>query len=184
MLLPNPLSPCYWVPMMDALDQAIEAKRLEIARMRSRMEILSAELAALEFAAHARPPTNGRGEANNGSRTVQSIGRSGAGRRPGAISHQWRSILAAVYSSGAAQNYEGIRSIASNMGTSIAPSSVRDRVRSLVDNEFMTGSPESGFIVTEVAAKRFGFAKENAPPEGGAEFGEGSPSPDDLLIMK
>jgi hypothetical protein len=52
-----------------------------------------------------------------------------------------------------------------------------------VDNEFMSGSPESGFIVTAVAAKRFGFAKENAPPEGGAEFGEDSSSPDDLLTM-
>jgi hypothetical protein len=149
--------------------------------LRSRIEIVAAELAALEFAANARPSTIGGKESNQGVSTILGTRRSGGGRRPGDISQEWRGILAAIYSSGTPYSYEDIRRFAATQGKDLALSSVRDRVRNLVETDLMAGSTENGFVVTEIAAKRFGFPKEIAPPEGGAKPGETATSLGDLL---
>ncbi|MFW5655339.1 MAG: hypothetical protein ACOCYW_06795 [Roseicyclus sp.] len=149
---------------MDALDKMISDKRAEAENLRGRIRVLEAELAALELAAQLRPATKG-GVGGKASR-------HGGGRRPGDISKDWRQILARVYATGAPVGYEQIMSIAAELGNNLADSSVRDRVRNMVKTGLMAGNAKDGFFVTEDAAERFSFAKENEPPEGGSETEE------------
>lgn len=148
---------------MDALDKIIGEKRAEAESLRERVRVLDAELAALELAAQLRPATKG------------SVGgkptRRGGGRRPGDISKDWRQILGRVYAMGVPVGYEQIMGAAAALGNELADSSVRDRVRNMVKTGLMAGDAKEGFVVTEDAAERFGFAKEN---EASAEVSEAS----------
>jgi uncharacterized coiled-coil protein SlyX len=150
--------------VMDALDNMISEKRAEAERLREQVRVLEAELAALQLAAQLRPaPT---------SKRPAKAARSGGGRRPGDISRDWRAILGAIYSRGNAVSYEDVAAVAAEQGNDLAPSSVRDRVRNMVKTGLMEGNPQDGFTVTEDAAERFDFAKEN---EGAA-----APSDDEV----
>lgn len=159
---------------MDALDQAISAKRDEIARLRASLDVLSAELAALEYAATLRPATTSRGGRAAVS-PAETPRKSAGGRRPGDISLQWRKILGEVYRRGIPLDYDAISDVARSQGKEIGLASIRDRIRNLANSGLVDGDPSAGFIVTEMAAQRFGFTKNNAPPEGEALSGAVTP---------
>lgn len=162
---------------MDALDKMIADKRAERDALGERVRLLDAEIAALETAARLRPVASSPAP-RNAERAPTTTKRGGGGRRPGDISMQWRKILADVHELGGVDSYDQIAEIATMHGAQLALSSVRDRVRNLLATGLMEGGAGDGFRVTEQAAERFGFAKESAPPEGGADTGEAPPSPD------
>lgn len=153
---------------MDALDKMIGEKRAEVSELQARVDVLRAELAALEMAAKLRPSSSAA-QSRGGYAAPK---RSGGGRRPGDISHEWRGILEGVYRLGMAVDYEMIAEIADERGSKLAMSSVRDRVRNLTRTGLMAGDTTQGFVVTEDAVERFGFTKENgghgSPPEAKA----------------
>lgn len=134
--------------MADKLDKAIADKRSQVdtliaaqAALTRDLEIAQAELAAFLAAASLRP----------GGDSVKR-----KGRQPGAISSEWKSVLSIAYLLGP-QSYQELLNLAimSNIQTDIG--NVRERVRNFIRAEFMAGSPEAGFYVTEKAAERFGF---------------------------
>lgn len=180
---------------MDALDKEIRAKRAKRDKLKDSLRELEVEITALERAASLRPNYREEAESDEQSResweTMKRIAQAEAeaesgiktrakvkGRRPGDISHTWREILEELYRLGSPQSYNDIANAALILGHELQLASVRDRVRSLVKAGFMDGNPDAGFIVTNDAAERFGFAKENEPSEGGSDDNaEGAQTP-------
>lgn len=159
---------------MDALDKIIAEKRAERDALLEKARLLDAEVSALELAAELRPATT----PSRAGKRAGVTGRKGGGRKPGDISHAWREILMSVYQASAPHSYDEISAVAAGRGNDLAMSSVRDRVRNLVQTGLMAGDARDGFTVTQDAAERFGFAKKNDPPEGGSDTGEGGASPE------
>ena len=159
---------------MDKLQQMIMEKKAEVEDLRSRISVLEAEVAALELADKLRPVT----VSSPGRPASQGGARSSGGRRKGDISKVWRGILKGIYDLGAPVDYDTVEMIARKQGQELALSSIRDRVRNMVKTGLMVGDVQSGFTVTEDAAERFGFAKENEPPDGGSETGGAATPPD------
>jgi len=162
--------------VMDALEQEIESRRAERARCIARIAALDIEIPAFERAAALRPistDSDSRLEIEPDNETPSDIARvarrHGGGRRPGDISNDWRVILREMHKQPSPLSYQDIADIASRLGFKIQMASVRDRTRNLLRSAFLSGAPESGSVVTQVAVKRFGFAKENAKPAGFAE---------------
>lgn len=139
---------------MDKLDELIHDKQreinelgLHIADMQRRLDLAQAQLAAYEEAAAARP-------------TIAAEIPTRRGRQPGAISMEWREVLAIMASHGEPYTYGQITDIANRIGLSLDIASVRDRVRSFMGLGFLIRISEDGFIVTEDAINRFGLPSE------------------------
>lgn len=156
---------------MDALDQAIAEKSRAAESLRAQLRVLEAEIAALQLAAKLRPATTSTSKPR--ATRIASGGRGG-GRRQGDISHDWRAILGEIFQRGTPVDYAGIANIAESHGKPLAPSSIRDRIRNMVNTGLVAAAPDGGFVVTAEAVERFGFTKRNDPPEGGSDGGVGA----------
>lgn len=161
---------------MDALEQEIESRRAERARCIARIKELDIEIPAFERAAALRPISTDSGsrlktepDTETASAIAQIARRHGGGRRPGDISNDWRVILREMHKQTSPLSYQDIADISGQLGFNIQMASVRDRTRNLLRSAFLSGTPESGFVVTQVAVERFGFTKENVKPAGFAE---------------
>jgi hypothetical protein len=160
---------------MDELDKAIKDLRKKIERWTRQAEEGRVSLAAMELAAKLRPldPNAVRrpADAEDGAFEAETSDLLPAeaedsrrpGRRPGAISADWREVLHLLWMVGGAYSYPQIHDAARQCGIDIKDiASTRDRVRSFVANSLMSGTPETGFTVTEDAAERFGFKRDSA----------------------
>ena len=136
---------------------------------RNRLAALAAELTGLELAAKLRPSATPGANVVAVQPQAKDPGKKGGGRRAGDISHDWRAVLRALYVDNKPRSYEEIAAVAAANGKpDLAPSSIRDRVRNWTETSLMSGAPNTGFTVTEAAAVRFEFTKENDPPSGGS----------------
>lgn len=161
--------------MVDALSAEIQAKREQRQTLSAQIAVLDIEIAALERAASLRPLQRRERPSRPGPARPEGESQR-RGRQRGAISHEWRSILAELYRRGVRSSYPEIRAAAAEAGLSLELSSVRDRVRNFCGANLMEGDPESGFAVTDLAADRFGFeprSNERAD-DGGAIVGSSS----------
>jgi len=169
------------MPRMDQLDKAIADLAKKIERWARQAEEGRIELAALQKAAKLRPPgasavrrppdaendDYGPEQADFIGATTQAEDGRRPGRRPGAISADWRQVLQCLWLIGAEHTYAEIHEFARGMKIDIKDiASTRDRVRSFVANNLMSGTPETGFTVTEEAAARFGFDSNSASSVG------------------
>ena len=160
---------------MDALDKLIIEKRADGQSLREALMKNEAEIAVLELAARLRPASARvhapRVDVAGGDerRTSSVPSRHGGGRKQGDISHVWRGVLAGMYAHNGRLSYERIHAVTAVTGLDITLASVRDRVRSFIATGLVEGDPEIGFAVTQDAVERFGFTKENDPPEGGSD---------------
>ena len=152
---------------MDALDHEITRLRSERERLAARLKEIDVELPVLDRAAKLRPVQYVRRNQKTDSTTLTgAVVKSVGGRKKGDISKVWRTILREIYGLQKPQTYQDISDIAKIMGTPVQLTSVRERVRGLISSEYIAGTVESGFTVTENAVRRFGFTKENDRPEG------------------
>lgn len=142
--------------LMDKLDQHIADKEAELSEIEARRAVLCAELEALRLAASLRPAAT-----SGGPRRSKAASPS-KGRTKGAISKEWRAVLAEVFKSNTYLSYEEIHDIAVHLGNDVALGSVRDRVRNMVKTGLLEGDPEVGFCVTDEAVERFEFTPENS----------------------
>lgn len=140
---------------MDALEHLIRSEEAELERLRILIAAQEAKVAALREAASLRPAAASK---RNG------VGSPRSGKPKGAISAQWKDTLAALYSyQPKVWSYNDIKGCFDHVNKqNLNIASVRDRVRSLVDSGLMQGSAESGFEVTEGAARKYKFKKVEA----------------------
>lgn len=174
---------------MDALDKEIEARRRERARLVEKIRALDVTVSALERASALRPADSAESAKSYQAGIVQrqrsgdvdqslisggaSPGLKKGGRKPGDINKEWRGVLEFLYGDGSPQKYDQIILAVEMCGMMISDASVRDRIRNLVRTGLMSGDAKGGFIVTENAAERFGFAKGNGPSEDGSDENAG-----------
>lgn len=154
---------------MDALDQLIQHEKAELARMESDLSKMEnavsrqrVKVGALLAAAEARPSLA----------TVSNKKQSGTskGKPKGAISKLWQSVLSELYAHKGPWTFAEIQGCFEHVHDKRPElSSVRDRVRSMIENNYMVGDPESGFCVTDFAAQKFGFKRSQ-------EFGDPAPN--------
>ena len=159
---------------MDALDRLILDKRGDGDKLRAALLKNEAEIAVLELAARLRPVAAASiamvdVDKRDALRTTGATPRHGGGRKPGDISHAWRRVLAGMNSQEGRLSYDRITALTAQYGLKVTLSSVRDRVRNFLATGLVEGDPENGFAVTQDAVERFGFTKENDPPEGGSD---------------
>ena len=156
---------------MDALDQMIQTEVQELARLHNAVNAQKIKVDALMAAATARPAARPVQEARP---PVKSSG----GKPKGAISSLWRKILKAAYQSGKAQSYQEMRAIyEKEHGSAPDLSSIRDRMRNFIEWGFVEGTPDTGFTVTEVAAKKFSFERPEQASEGNGPHGSDASEP-------
>ena len=149
---------------MDALDTLILAEKAELERLRLRVAAQEATVAALVEAAALRPNASAK-------RILLSRG----GKPKGAISSPWKNTLAQLYKTGRAWPYNQIKACYDHTnGADLALASVRDRVRSLVEGGLMVGNADDGFVVTDLAAKKFSFPKPEKAPDAVTSEAESS----------
>lgn len=163
---------------MDALDELILAEREVLEGMRVQLAAQEAKVAALVEAAGLRPTASNK-------KPLPTRG----GKPKGAISAPWKNTLAEIYKTGQAWPYGQIKACYDHTNSAdLNLASVRDRVRSLVETGLMSGTPEDGFAVTEIAARKFSFKKlveapvattgastHAGPHGGGVGFSSNSP---------
>jgi hypothetical protein len=150
---------------MDKLDRMIAEKQSlletlqkQIEERAARHERLLIELEVLKEAAKARPAAAANSQGNG--RTAKKSKERGAsrkGRQPGDISLEWRRVLGLLYSVHRRLSYVDIHNAATHLGIETQMPNVRERVRSMVENGLMTGTPEQGFLVSKEAVTRFGL---------------------------
>lgn len=142
--------------MSDALSQKIAERREERDKLLRHLERVEVELAALELAANLRPVN----DLSAAVRRTNSVGAEprGKGRQFGAISKNWRTVLAMMaelYPDGASD--DNIAELARAQGLqNLRPRDARHRMRSFQTHTFVEESPK-GWRVTKVATDRFGF---------------------------
>jgi hypothetical protein len=139
---------------LDKLDRAIGDKRRELEQLREiverqqrQAEIAAAELRALEAAAQMRPS----GERSEVPRK---------GRQQGAISKEWREVLARIYLMEEPLTYQQITDLANGAGISVGVSGVRERMRRFVEQGFVTRSAIGTHTVTPEAVEKFRLSPE------------------------
>lgn len=148
---------------MSDIKKEILARRAAIERLRGELATLeaAAQVLGIESASKAKTPAKTSHLADAPARR---------GRRTGSISKEWRSVLEALYIFGGRHSYDDVHNAAEMVNLIVSKGAARDRVRHFVKLGFMDGDTETGFEVTDSAAKKFGFAaKEN---------GEARASPD------
>lgn len=166
---------------MDRLDQLIETKQAELEataqdiarctqdmeRFTQRHDRLRIELEALKQAAQIRPPKVNQTHSNGTAAqpTKKRRGKRG-GRQAGDISHEWRQVLAHLWKEKRRVSYNGVHEAASANGINTKMPNIRERVRAMLENGLLSGTPARGFFVTEAAVARFGLDKMGSPSAG------------------
>ena len=149
---------------MDALDEMIQAEKAELGRLEAAVSKQRIKVDALMAAAEARPVSA------PSATTAKKKSAGGKGKPKGAISKLWQEVLGELYAFKGPWQYVEVQNCFEHLhGKKPELASVRDRVRSMIDNDYMSGNPDEGFIVTDYAAQKFGFKRSN-------EFGESAPN--------
>lgn len=148
---------------MDKLDKMIadkqaegESLKQEIAQRAERYERLLIEIQVLKDAAKARPAVAARPNAVAPKKSKERAVKRG-GRQAGDISREWRQALRVLHLQRKRASYSDVHSAAASVGIDTKMPNVRERVRSMVENELLSGSAEQGFWVTKEAVARFGL---------------------------
>lgn len=145
----------------DALDEKIEATQREAAELRARLALVELKLSAYEKSARLRP--SARVAANVSAQSFPlaeqvATGKRG-GRKPGAISRRWQTILkgtAAHYPAGATP--ADIASFGSAAGLqNLKPKDAKQQADKYVQIGYMEQVGEDRYRVTETACNRYGF---------------------------
>lgn len=84
------------------------------------------------------------------------------GRKPGAISMEWRNALGIVHALGRPASYHEIGMAAAKAGINSSLPGIRDRVRYYVERGILTGDADLGFSVSDETVAKFGLMK---PPK-------------------
>lgn len=155
---------------MDALDQLIASETQSLADLLTRYNSQKIKVDALMAAAAARPAAR----PNQVSKATPSSG----GKPKGAISVAWRVVLEKAYQLGRAVSYQDVQTLyAQEHGKERDLSSIRDRIRNFIESGFITGTPETGFTVTDVAVAKFSFSKPTQASEGNGSLGSDASEP-------
>jgi TolA-binding protein len=160
---------------MDRLDQLISAKQAELDRLQAEIaehqaqiversekyERALIELETLKAAAQARPAARVASDATAAPSKPKErrTGKRQKGRSAGDISHEWRKVLAVAQAKHRRLSYSDRSDIAAQVGIKTKMPNVRERVRTMTENELLTGTSENGFLVTAEAVRRFGLDK-------------------------
>lgn len=161
---------------MDALDKLIADEVAELARLQTAVKLQEIKVATLRQAASVRPAVS-----EPRPRTKQKTSAPSKGKPKGAISVLWRNVFRVLAGRPSPFSYADV-SVAYKdaVGKEVALASIRDRVRTFIDSEFMTGNPEDGFKFTATAIEKFalseGGANENGEAEASPETSEVSAS--------
>lgn len=178
---------------MDALEKEIADEIVRERKFRSQAESLLAKadaskfkIATLQRAAALRPVPSSAPAAFSAENPVtkperlpQSVasfvkhatedsegeanGVRRGGRKPGAISAEWRNVLSTLYLMGGRYSYAQIHEIAGQHGLKLDIASARERIRIFTERGLMAGNTSDGFEVTWEAMSKFGFKRETAP---------------------
>ena len=156
---------------MDALDKLIATEAKALADLSASYNAQKIKVDALMAAAAARP-------APQANRLQDSQPKSGAGKPKGAISVAWRMALEKLYQSEQPATYLDFQHAyeAAN-DKKLDMSSIRDRVRNFVATSLLTGDPENGFSVTDIAVTKFSFSKPSGASEGNGSHGSDASEP-------
>lgn len=143
---------------MANVDSIISEFELKVADLRRQLELAEAELRGMKTLRDSML-ANAHGTTHQ---LLPDTGHKG-GRQPGAISQTWRHILSDIYWThqmlGGAMSVLDILNIAKRCGLSLRPSDVEGRMQHYSNFNYVAQTP-FGYKVTDVAAKRFGFASE------------------------
>jgi hypothetical protein len=159
---------------MDELEQAIASKQAEVDQSKKQIEKftnrhqrLVIELEVLKQAARLRPTTSSAAKANGvvPAKAVRKFSRAHHGRQRGAISTDWRNVLAVIRSMHRRVAYDDIHKVAVDQGIETKMPNVRERVRSMVENGLLSGNADLGFLVTADAVRRFDLEGEATEAE-------------------
>jgi hypothetical protein len=164
---------------MDKLDQLIANKQAEIDKAKEQLEKLQQQLEAqanrqnrlaieletLRQAARLRPSASKSPPHGSTPKSARKSVRRKGGRQRGAISAEWRDVLAAIRSQHQRVFYEDIRNIATEQGIVTKMPNVRERVRSMAENGLLSGDQEIGFLVTAEAVRRFELEGQSEPSD-------------------
>lgn len=157
----------------------IAAKEAEIAEMRRSLEIAEAELRGMRImlarlpghkAQHVPPMAMTRRTSPIASQQGlhAPIGYRG-GRQPGAISKTWKAILRDAWLTFRAAGFteSSLIKLAELHGIRLKLSDARNRMIAYKEHGYVveTNNPQGMWLVTESAAKRFGFFEERPSPE-------------------
>lgn len=172
---------------------AIQERKRQAQRLRGRIKSATAELlktegdlAALIKAAGilgvAIPEDSGAEvDPTEYASGASEEDRQGRGRKPGAISMEWRSVLQDMYFTGGRFDYPSIHELARQNGIQVEMSSTRERVRRFLDQGYLMGDSNIGFSATVEAAERFGFAHRDIADARSDAVGHAEPSSNDGL---
>jgi hypothetical protein len=161
----------------------IQKKEAEILSRRRELDLLEAELRGMKAMVSHFPAFETKHYLSpiGGSAIVPSIlgsvGSPRGGRQPGAISHTWRIILSELYWLPRLLDVQpgfqisSVIDIAKTQNILLRPSEAQTRIAHYESFDFVRKT-DSGFVVTEHAAKKFGFDKEplkNKAPDAKAQ---------------
>ena len=138
---------------LTSLELEIAAKREEVADLLRRLERANIELATLERAATLRPFQRG----SEVHRVGVDVKRRPGGRRPGALSHQWRQILGVMVQNGNCfVSPLTVSALAETGGIRVGPKTAADKLARYVGKGFTERSGDT-YRVTTTAMTRFGL---------------------------
>ncbi|MGI9494104.1 MAG: hypothetical protein ACR2QF_17070 [Geminicoccaceae bacterium] len=177
---------------MDDLSRAIEKAKDEISFHKNDGDehtrianeaYKKAEAAKLRYeyfveASKLRPPASDHHQKHSESDTAEREPPR-RGRKKGSLTRKWIKSLGTLYleqKNGSRHSFEDIkRAHEQSMGRDMDPSSIRERIGNFKDQDppLMIGNNEEGYLVTEEAARRFGF-----------ENGKSSDHRDDMFYSK
>ena len=156
---------------MDKLDTIINQKRRELAALKKvaddaiqRFHDSQLELSALERADALRPMPVVREitasvlELSLSANTKAADDKKRGGRKPGSISHNWRLVLANWICDGNELRTDKEICTRANPIVDLAITSVRQRIRSFCDQEYLEQIGER-YRVTDLAIKKFGLSE-------------------------
>jgi hypothetical protein len=151
---------------MDKLDTIIRQKRRQLATLKKSMDdavtlfkAAQLELSALERAADLRPAMSARETrasiADKPLHVAAFVERKRGGRKEGALSKKWRSLVSQWVQDGNVSLTEAMiyRMAKSAMG--LAQSSVKQRIRRFVEQGFLETDDEGAYRVSALAINRF-----------------------------
>lgn len=151
---------------MDKLEEEIRKVQKEAADLKRRVEAKELELRALQKAAALRPTTPqslpedflDSDDIEAGLQLLAPGGEKRGGRKPGAISKKWRSILNDIYANEPVTT-EMVVLLASGHGLDLQEGSAQSRMNRYIDLGYIEPFGEGFYRVTGTAVQRFGLAR-------------------------
>ena len=155
---------------MDALDKLIADEKQALATLAEQYAAQKIKVDALLAAAAARPAI--------ASPSSQKSSGSSGGKPKGAISVAWRKVLERALQLNQRFSYQDVQRVYRlEHEKTLELSSIRDRVRNFIELGYIDGTPEDGFLVTELAVSKFNFSKPAKASEENGSHGSNASEP-------